>query len=170
MATLRPSTLSLMLSVILWGTLLGGIAYSHIVYFPVYLSALPDSAVVVNGPYGLREGVFWGLIHPLLILSLIATLALNWRRRARRKLIGVSIALYALALVATALYFVPELMAFADSPNLKVSPAEWAARGQRWQRLSWLRGAVMYVAFIPLLLALATPASVPERLTPATAG
>jgi hypothetical protein len=71
--------------------------------------------------------------------------------------------------VATALYFVPELMAFANSPRSAVPPAEWLARGQRWQRLSWLRGAVMYVAFIPLLLALATPASASEGLVPATA-
>ena len=48
MKTLRPGTISLMLSIILWGTLLGGIAYSHLIYFPVYLSALPDSAVVVK--------------------------------------------------------------------------------------------------------------------------
>src|SRR5260370_6259539 len=73
------STISLMLSIILWGTLLGGIAYSHLVYFPVYLSALPDSAVVVNGPYGLHEETFWMLIHPLLILSLVVSLALNWK-------------------------------------------------------------------------------------------
>lgn len=170
MATLKPSTVSLMLSVILWGTLLGGVAYSHLVYFPVYLSALPDSAVVVNGPYGLNEGIFWGLIHPLLILSLIATIALNWNQKERRKFIGITMALYVLAIAATASYFVPELIAFANSPNLTVSPAEWLARGQRWQRLSWLRGAVMYIAIIPLLLALATPVGGPERAVSAPAG
>ena len=169
MASLRLGTVSLMLSIVLWGTLLGGVAYSHLVYFPAYLSALPESAVVVNGPYGLNEARFWTLIHPLLILSLITTLILNWRQRRRRKLIGVTVALYALAIVATALYFVPELVAFADSPNSAVSPAEWLARGQRWQRLSWVRGAVMYIAFIPLLLALATPASAPEGFIPAAA-
>ncbi len=157
MATLRLSTLALMLSIILWGTLLGGIAYSHLVYFPVYLSALPDSAVIVNGPYGLNEARFWTLIHPLLILSLIATIVLNWNQKARRKLIAISIALYVLAILATVLYFVPELIAFANSPNLSATPAEWLARGRRWQILSWLRGAVMYIACVPLLLALAMP-------------
>ena len=77
MATLRLNTISLMLSIVLWGTLLGGIAYSHLVYFPPYLSALPDSAVVVNGPYGLHEATFWMIIHPLLLLSLIVALVLN---------------------------------------------------------------------------------------------
>ena len=78
MATPRLGNTSLMLSVVLWGTLLGGIAYSHLVFFPVYLSALPDSSVVVNGPYGLHEQIFWMTIHPLLILSLVVSLVLNW--------------------------------------------------------------------------------------------
>jgi phosphoglycerol transferase MdoB-like AlkP superfamily enzyme len=162
MATLKLSTVSLMLSIILWGTLLGGIAYSHLVYFPVYLSSLPDSAVIVNGPYGLNEGRFWGLIHPLLILFLLATIVLNWNQKARRKLIGLTVAIYVLAILATALYFVPELMAFANSPNLSVSPEEWLARGRRWQRLSWLRGFMMYVGYVPLLFALAVPVYDPK--------
>ena len=166
MKTLRLSTISLMLSIILWGTLLGGIAYSHLIYFPVYLSALPDSAVVVNGPYGLHEEIFWTLIHPLLILSLAVSLALNWKIRARRRLIGITVTLYALAIVATAFYFVPELRAFKNSPNLAVSPAEWFARGQRWQKLSWLRGTVMYLGIVPLLLALTKPVNEPQRTKP----
>jgi hypothetical protein len=157
MAKQRPGTLALMLSIILWGTLLGGVAYSHLVYFPVYLSALPDSAVVVNGAYGLSEGIFWMIIHPLLILSLIVSLALNWKLKSRRKLILISFAVYALVLVVSQLYFVPELGAFKHSPESSLSAAEWLARGQRWQRLSWLRGAVCYAAFVPLLFALTKP-------------
>ena len=157
MATLRLGTYSLFLAVILWGTLLGGIAYSHLVYFPVYLSALPDSAVVVNGTYGLHEAIFWMTIHPLLILSLIVALVLNWKSKSRRKLILTSLAIYFLVLVVTQIYFLPELGAFAHSPESNVSPSEWLARGQRWQRLSWTRGGVMYAGILPLLLALTKP-------------
>lgn len=157
MLKLKASTIALMLSIILWGTLLGGIVYSHIVYFPVYLSALPDSAVLVNGPFALHEEKFWTLIHPLVILSLIVSLALNWKVRARRKLIAITMVLYALAIVATVFYFVPELIAFQKSPGAGISQAEWLARGNRWQRLSWLRGGVMFAAIVPLLLALVTP-------------
>lgn len=159
MAKLRLGTYSLFLAVILWGTLLGGIAYSHLVYFPVYLSALPDSAVLVNGPYGLHEAIFWMTVHPLLILSLIVSLVLNWKSRSRRKLILISLALYFLVLVVTQIYFLPELMAFEQSPESNISPSEWLARGQRWQRLSWIRGGVMYAALLPLLLALTKPGS-----------
>lgn len=157
MATSRLGTYSLFAAVILWGTLLGGIVYSHLVYFPVYLSALPDSAVVVNGPYGLHEAIFWTTIHPLLILSLIVALVLNWKTRSRRKLILITFVTYFLALVATQIYFVPELVAFKQSPEARVSPSEWLARGQSWQRLSWIRGGVMYAGILPLLLALTKP-------------
>jgi hypothetical protein len=154
MATLRLRTYSLFLTIILWGTLLGGIVYSHLVYFPVYLSALPASAIVVNGPYGLHEAIFWMTIHPLVILSLIAALVLNWKFKSRRKLILITCAIYFLVLVVTQFYFLPELGAFEHSPTSTVSPAEWLARGQRWQRLSWLRGTIMYAGILPLLLAL----------------
>ena len=169
MAGLRLSTISLMLSIVLWGTLLGGIAYSHLVYFPPYLSALPASAVVVNGPYGLHEAIFWMIIHPLLILSLILALALNWKSKPRRNLILISFAIYAVVLVVTQLYFIPELVAFGRSPESSVSPAEWLARGRLWQRLSWTRGAIMYAGIVPLLLALAKPVSIRKESVTAAA-
>lgn len=153
----KLKTYSLFLIIILWGTLLGAVTYSHLVYFPVYLSALPDSAVVVNGIYGLNEAVFWTRIHPILILSFVVALALNWKSKARRGLILMTMAVYAAVLAATFLYFVPELMAFQDSPNLTVSPVEWFERGQHWQILSWIRGAAMYAAIVPLLTALTKP-------------
>jgi hypothetical protein len=170
MTTLRLGTYSLFLAIILWGTLLGGIAYSHLVYFPVYLSALPDSAVVVNGTYGLNEVPFWMTIHPLLILSLIVALALNWKSKPRRKLISISLAIYIVVIVVSQVYFIPELVAFERSPESSMSPAEWLARGQRWQRLSWIRGATMYAGVLPLLLALTKPVTVPEQSVPADAG
>ena len=66
----------------------------------------------------------------LLVLSLIVTFALNWGWKARRKLVGLSIAIYGLAIAVTLLYLFPN-----------------------WWR--WLRGSGMYVGLVPLLLALA---------------
>ena len=161
MATRRVSNLFLMLAIIFWGTLLGGIAYSHLVYFPPYLSDLPGSAVLVNGPYPLNDAKFWAVIHPLLILSLVAALVFNWKSRARRNLIALSFLVYLVVLVVSGFYFVPELTLFKNSPDSTIAPAEWLARGRRWQRLSWLRGLVMYLSYVPLLFALTKPVSEP---------
>ena len=156
---LRLSTLSLVLLNILWGMLMGVVFYAHLVVYPVFMSNLPESSVMVNGPYGLRDALFWGLIHPTLLLTFIAALALNWRWKSRRKLIGISLGLYVLVIAATVTYFVPELMAFGKSPGADVPPAEWLVRAQRWQRLSWIRQAVMHIPQVLLLVALIKPAS-----------
>lgn len=158
---LELKTIVLFLVIYLWATLLGGIVYEHLTLHPVYLSALPDSSVLVNGKYGLRQANFWQMIHPILVTLLVATIALNWRQTARRKLLGVSAVVYALVLFSTFGYFLPELMQFQNSPNLPdVSPTEWFARGQLWQGLSIIRGVVMFVGFLPLLFALTKPAEI----------
>ena len=54
MKGLSLKTYSLFLSIILWGVLIGGVVYSHMVYFPVYLSDLPDSSILVTGKYALH--------------------------------------------------------------------------------------------------------------------
>jgi len=154
MLDVRPRTIAIMVSVLLMGILLGGIVYSHLVYFPVYLSALPDSAVLVRGRFALHEERFWLLIHPPAILSLVVSLVLNWKIRLRRKLIAIPLVVYVLAIVVTTLYFVPELQNFRNSPTMSVSPAEWYARGQRWQYLSWTRGTIMGLSYVALLLAM----------------
>src|ERR1700704_1114635 len=154
METRKLANAALMLAIILWGTLLGGVVYSHLVYFPVYLSDLPNSAVLVNGPYALNDVRFWAIIHPLLIISLVVALVSNWTSTARRKLIGLSFTVYVVVLLISFFYFVPELVLFRNSPRSTVSAAEWLVRGRRWQRLSWLRGVVVYIAYVPLLFAL----------------
>ncbi len=157
MTGVGAGTYALMVSVVLWGVLLGGMVFSHIVYFPVFLGGLPDSAVLVNGPYALNEGRFWIIIHPLVLLSLIFALVFNWGTQARRNLVLITFGGYILLIVATAIFFLPELFAFAESPSSNISAAEWLARGDRWQYLSWIRGAVMFACIVPLLFALIKP-------------
>jgi hypothetical protein len=166
MDTRKLATPLLMLAIILWGTLLGGIVYSHLIFFPVYLSDLPGSAVLVNGPYAMNETTFWVIIHPLLILSLAAALVFNWKSSTRRKLIGVSFTVYVIVLLISLFYFVPELVLFKHSPESTIPATEWLARGRRWQRLSWLRGFVVYIAFVPLLIALTKPTDDSRELIP----
>ena len=147
--------LSLFTAITLWAIIVGGVMYSHIVYFPAYLSHLPESNSLITGDYGLKDGNFWMFVHPLAILSTIVTLILNWKLKTRRKFILITLGIYALAIIATAVYFVPGLFAFADSTNnTTVTPAEWFQRGQTWQHLSWIRGTFMYAGFLLMVIAL----------------
>lgn len=158
MSRFNFGTYALFLAITLWGILLGGIVYSHVVYFPPYLSDLPASAVVVNGKYGLNEAPFWLSIHPLLILSLIVSLVLNWKYKQRRRFIAISFGIYAVILIISNIYFIPELGAFKHSPESNIAPEEWLPRAKLWMNLSLLRGAIMLYGFFPLLVALIKPA------------
>ncbi|HLG02402.1 MAG TPA: DUF1772 domain-containing protein [Bacteroidia bacterium] len=145
----------LYLTVVTWGIIIGGVVYSHIVYFPPFLSHLPESTSMLKGDYGIHEENFWMFIHPVAILSTLAALMLNWKVTARRKFILTPTVIYALAILATATYFVPELIAFSESSDsTTVTAAEWLERGQTWQYLSWIRGSFMFAGFISLLIAL----------------
>ena len=147
--------LSLLIAIIFWAMLIGGIAYSHIVFFPAYLSHLPESTSLITGEYGLHDENFWLFVHPLAMLSTIIALILNWKIIARRNLVLITLFIYAAAIIATTIYFVPGLLAFADSnKTTAVTPAEWVQRGKTWQYMSWIRGTFMFLGFLMLLIAL----------------
>lgn len=146
-------TVALMASVIIFGVMLGGGIYAAVVYFPPYLSDLPNSAVVVTGKYGLSEGYFWVPIHLLNLISLVTTLALNWKTSRRRPII-IGFGLYFAILVITQLYFLPELGAFHHSASSTVTPAEWLVRARRWQALNYVRAVILVIAQAHFLLAL----------------
>lgn len=151
----KTREISLFITLITWAMLIGGVMYSHIVYFPAYLSNLPESNSLITGDYGLHDENFWMFVHPFVILSTITTIILNWKLTTRRKFILIPLGIYALALIATAFYFVPGLLAFADSNNSPaVTSSVWFQRGQAWQHWSWVRGFSLFSGFVMLLIAL----------------
>lgn len=153
MQNLDFRTAALMVSVIIFGTMLGGGIYAAVVYFPPFLSDLPNSAVVVTGRYGLSEGYFWVPIHLLNLISLVTTMAVNWKTVRRRPLL-IGFGIYISVLVATQFYFLPELGRFSHSATSNVTAAEWLVRTKRWQMLNYLRAVVLVIAQAHFLLAL----------------
>lgn len=151
----QAKQISLCIAITCWGILLGGIVYTHLVFFPPYLSHLPESTKLVTGAFGVQDENFWMRVHPVTIVAVLAALLLHLKARTRRPFIISAFVIYVLVLLATAVYFVPELLAFANSANQpEVSADEWLQRGQRWQQLSWVRGSCMFAGFILLLIAL----------------
>lgn len=150
----KASEISLFIAIIFWGTIIGAIMYSHVVFLSAYLPNLPDSTKLLSGPYAIHDEDFWIPIHPLCILALTITLILNWKLIPRRKYILSTLILYLIVLVITFSYFVPELQAFAGSYQSGIPAAEWIERGTKWERFSWIRGFFMYCGFVILLVAL----------------
>jgi hypothetical protein len=150
----KVKEISLFITLFIWATLIGAVTYSHVVFFSTYLHHLPESTSLLSGPYGLHEERFWMAIHPVLILSILITLILNWKLSSRRKYILINLSLYIITLAVTFTFFVPELKAFAQSKLSGIPASEWLERGKRWEHLSWIRGFFMYVGFLLLLIAL----------------
>ncbi|MFC0771468.1 hypothetical protein [Terrimonas alba] len=68
--------ISLFFAIISWAALVGAILYSHIVFFPGYLSHLPESNIIITD-FDIQDGNFWMIAYPITILSTITTLILN---------------------------------------------------------------------------------------------
>lgn len=151
----QAKQISLFITTFLWGVMIGGIVYSHIVYFPPYLSHLPESNSLITGEYGVQDKYFWETLHPLLILSTVVTLIINWKNQPLRKFILPAASIYLSAIIATALFFVPQLIAFASNADSgEASVASLYEQGQLWQRLSWIRGGFLSLGFVMLMISL----------------
>ena len=146
-------TLFLILASMSFMTVIGGAIYEHIAVVPRWKLAPPASLTMVQGPYGLNSGPFWMSIHPITLVLLIAALLTNWKN-PRRKFILSNIAGYALVLLCTATWFVPELMSILHTPYSIQIDERLVARADLWEKLSLLRLVFILPLAAILLLAL----------------
>lgn len=149
------SQLFMFLAIFCWAGIVGGVLYSHTATLPSLLLHLPESSVLENGPFPLKDAAFWKLIHPVTILFTVLALATNWKNTTRRKFMVYASGIYVVALIATSIYFIPEIKELINSThNTSVPASEWLSRGRMWLQLSWIRGLIMFLGFIFMLLAL----------------
>lgn len=139
-------------SILLWGILCGAVVYEHLAIIPVWSSNPPESLAMWAGPYPVKSMHFWPFIHPVIIVTLLAAIALNWGNDARN-LIALAGAGYVLAvLLPTAIWFVPELLHLIN-PETGLPSEQWRRRAKRWEALSLARGVVVLALIVPLLIA-----------------
>ncbi|MBS1620376.1 MAG: DUF1772 domain-containing protein [Bacteroidetes bacterium] len=151
----QASQLFMFLAIFCWAGIVGAVLYAHISPLRALLLYLPESSILENGPFPLKDELFWKMIHPVAIVFTVLALVTNWGNKNRRKYIAYAAGIYAVALIFTFTYFVPEIKEFANSNhNTSIPATEWHARGQRWYQLSWIRGVSMFIGFIFMLLAL----------------
>ena len=97
------------------------------------------------------------IVHPVLIVSLILSIISNWKNKLRRKKILISFVVYAVVLIVTSIYFIPELISFSKSATSALPPSEWMRRGSNWMSYSIIRGIIMFAAIVPLFMAFVKP-------------
>jgi hypothetical protein len=142
---------------------IGGATYEHLAVVPVWSSAVPASLSMFQGEYALAAQAFWIPIHPVTLALLSLAMILNWRTK-RRNYILTAIGGYLSILVATFIYFVPELIALTGSQYSTVVDYELTRRAGRWEFLSLIRLGALILLAIVLLLGL-TRSSEPQSNT-----
>lgn len=135
---------------------IGGAVYEHIAVVPVWASAVPASLSMLQPPYGLAAANFWIPIHPVTILLIAASLFFNWNSE-RRKFILITFGGYAIILIATFIFFVPELLAITESTFSNSVDAELTRRAQTWETLSLVRLGFLLLPAVSLLWRLSRP-------------
>lgn len=136
--------------------IIGAGVYEHIAVFPRAFAAPPKSLMMFQGEYGTNPGAFWKIIHPVTLLLFIITLTLSWKTE-RRKNVLIPLIIYAIILIATFIYFVPELMALVTTKYENVVNPDLVERGSRWQVLSLMRLCVAIAIDLFLFLGLTKP-------------
>lgn len=128
--------------------IIGAGVYEHFAVWPIAFSEPPKSLTMFQGDYAMQPATFWKLIHPLTLILFIITLALNWRT-GRRKSILTALGIYFLMLVATFIYFVPQLMQLIGTHYSETVDTSLQKSGSLWITLSLVRAVFMVIsAFI----------------------
>lgn len=133
--------------------IVGAGVYEHTAVFPQWSAAPPASLAMFQGEYGLNAVAFWTKIHPLTLLLFITCLALFWNSE-RRKNILISFIGYIMIILATALYFVPELIDITNSEYTDTIDEALKGRADFWEKLSLFRLLVIIVLAVILYLGL----------------
>ncbi len=158
-------------SLVLWVAMLAAVyvcaagSYEHVVIVPEWTAAPPGSLAMFHGAHAIDTGRWWRVVHiPTLTLSVAAFALL---RGHPRRLAGAAALVYALVLVATLAWYLPELTALTGDPAGAIAQAEWKARAERWEVASLARLAAMYAVAGLLVRAafLGVPIGAGERIS-----
>lgn len=136
--------------------ILGAGTYEHISTWPIAFSEPPRSLAMFQGEYALQPASFWRLVHPVTLLLLLVTLILNWKT-GRRKYILITMGAYVLAVIATFIYYVPELVRIIGTPYAATVDAGLQHSAGLWITLSLVRLTVIFASAIVLLFGLTKP-------------
>jgi hypothetical protein len=133
--------------------IIGAGTYEHFALWPVAFSEPPKSLTIFQGNYALLAEPFWKFIHPVTLVLFLLTLGLNWKT-TRRKNIVIALAIYIIALIATFIYYVPELKSIIGTPYADTVDAAIQNRASLWITLSKVRLAFLFMSAFVLIMGL----------------
>jgi len=133
---------------------IGGGLYEHIVLIPLWSASPPSSFSVIQPDTGVPQQRFWIPVHTAITTLLLAALFAIWKERKARRFILIGLACYAVMRVWSAVFFIPEMLAFQRVPLDSVPTPELMARVASWTFWTWFREPLDIAVFACFLLAL----------------
>jgi hypothetical protein len=113
--------------------------YEHVVLVPLWSGDPPTSFAIIQPETGVPQQRFWIPIHAAITVAFVAALAVTWRERAVRRVLLVGVASYVLMRLWSALYFIPEMLAFQEMRLDNPPSAGVLSSVPRWTSLTWWR-------------------------------
>ncbi|MCE3281267.1 MAG: hypothetical protein K0Q66_4 [Chitinophagaceae bacterium] len=155
---MQSRNLVYILTCLSFSVICGAAVYEHVAVWPKAFAKLPASLSSFQGEHAFNNGIFWMMIHPItLVLFIIATI-MHWKTDRKKHLLYPLIA-YAVVLVVTSVYFVPELLSILGTAYSNTYDASLTARGSQWELLSIIRAVLLFATAVFLYLGLTKPAT-----------
>lgn len=133
---------------------IGGGLYESIVLTPLWSKSPPSSFSIIQPGTGVPLQRFWIPVHAAITLFIILALVMTWRDVTVRRLLLVALASYIVMRAWSALFFIPEMLAFQKVPLDSAPSPELSARVSRWTFWTWFREPLDILSFLCSLLAL----------------
>ena len=133
---------------------LGGGLYESIVLTPLWSRSPPSSFGVIQEETGVPLQRFWIPVHVAITVFSVLALVAAWRETTVRRLLVIALISYMAMRAWSALFFIPEMLAFQKVPLDSAPSAELSARVSRWTFWTWFREPLDIVSFLCSLLAL----------------
>lgn len=132
----------------------GGGLYEHVVLTPLWSASPPSSFSIIQPDTGVPVQRFWIPVHAAITLFVLLSLILAWREVKVRRLLLIGLGAYVIMRVWSALFFIPEMLAFQRVPLDSPASPELTARVASWTYWTWFREPLDIVTFLSFLLAL----------------
>jgi hypothetical protein len=136
----------------------GADIYGQIVVARTVLEAPPRSLSMLQGEYTLDSSAFWRVVTTLPLILFVAAIVANWRTPRRRLLLISFGGFFVINALSFPFVFGEYLDIVASAYSDTIDP-ELQRRGAAWERLAFVRFAVVVALGILPLLALARPDS-----------
>jgi hypothetical protein len=133
---------------------IGGGFYESIVLNPMWSKSPPSSFSIIQPGTGVPLQRFWIPVHVAITVFMILALVMTWRDTTVRRLLLIALGSYIVMRVWSALFFIPEMLAFQKVPLDSAPSAELSARVSRWTFWTWYRESLDIISFLCSLLAL----------------